>query len=78
MGGFFFIGIDFCGYHIKAECVQAGFVDNRYILQTARGVNLIHTLFVSVQPVSNFRDSSKPIVLTDEQREKNAKVKPTA
>lgn len=31
------------------------------------------TLFVSVQPVSNFRDSSKPIVLTDEQREKNAR-----
>ena len=73
MGGFFFIGIDFCGYHIKAECVQAGFVDNRYILHTARGVNLIHTLFVSVQPVSNFRDSSKPIVLTAEQREKNAR-----
>lgn len=73
MGGFFFIGIDFCGYHIKAECVQAGFVDNRYILHTAKGVHSDRRPFVIVQPVSNFRDSSKPIVLTDEQREKNAR-----
>ena len=73
MGGFFFIGIDFCGYHIKAECVQAGFVNADDFLLTSKGIHLMDTLFVSVQPVSNFRDSSKPIVLTAEQREKNAR-----